>query len=159
MGRPINKKWFGSAPVTPGNPPYPPDRPPGVIQVNGVRFADGTVFSAAYGFAAAYIVKQTGSSAYVVQDIGMTHAAEIVFMVNASAPAALAPSQCYILAQPFGGSPLPCSKITQFRLSAYKTPNASTPVPNPVPVPANSVSNYSWSIVPAVANGEADLIT
>jgi hypothetical protein len=94
-----------------------------------------------------------------VQDIDMTHAAEIVFMVNASAAAALAPSQCYILTQPFGGSPLPCAKITQFRLSAYLTPNATTPIPNPVPVLWNTVGDYSWSTIPAAANGEADLIT
>ena len=150
MGRPINKKWFGLTPVTPGKPPYGPDTPPGVIAVNGVRFADGSVFTNAY------IVKQTGSAAYVVQDRGLTHAPEIVFMVNAASTAALAPGQCFINATPFGGSALPCSKISQFRLSVYNTPNT---VANPVvtAATADQVSNYSWSTVPAAKAGEADL--
>ena len=142
MGRPIKKSWFG-LPVGPGS---------GHITVTGVRFADGTTATNAY------IVKQTGSEAYVVQDAAMAHAAEIVFMVNANGLGALAPGQCYINATPFGGSALPCAKITQFRLTVYNVPNA---VANPVlmPVDAFSVSDYSWSTIPAVANGEADLIT
>ena len=159
MGRPINKKWFGLAPVTPGNPPYGPDTPPGVIQVNGIKFSDGTTFGpTAYGSAAGYIVKQTGSAAYIVQDVGQTHAAEILFMVNAADVTDLEPGQCFILARPFGGSALPCSKISQFRLSVYNTPNTSGPEDTNGP-DSNTVSNYSWSTIPAAASGEADLIT
>ena len=126
MGKPIQKKWFG-VPTGAGTQ----------IVVDGVRFADGTVATSAY------IVKQTGSTAYVVQDVAMTHEAEIVFMVNASTTAALQPGQCFITAVPFGGSALPCEKIAQFRLSVY---NAD-----------GSVSSYSWSTVPTVAAGEAAL--
>ena len=159
MGRPITKKWFGLSPVTPGNPPYTPDTPPGVIQVNGIKFSDGTTFGPTpVGTAAGYIVKQTGSSAYVVQDIGQTHAPEILFMVNATTLAALAPGQCFILTQPYQNTPLPCAKITQFRLSAYSIPNSTTPVPNPVPVLWDTVNNYSWSTIPAVAYGETNLV-
>ena len=142
MARPIQKKWFG-LPVGSGS---------GHITVTGVMFADGTVFNNAY------IVKQTGSNAYVVQDAGATHAAEIVFMVNAASTTALAPGQCFINATPFGGSALPCAKITQFRLTVY---NVANTVANPVlvPVDAFSVSDYSWSTIPAGAAGQADLIT
>jgi hypothetical protein len=142
MGRPIKNTWFGT-PVTSGS---------GHIKVNGVLFSDNTYFTNAY------IVKQTGSAAYVVQDTGMTHAPEIVFMVNATAQAALMPGQCFILATPFGGSALPCEKIQQFRLSVYTSPNSTTP--NVVGAPAvQPVANYSWSTIPAVAVGEANLIT
>ena len=106
MGKPIQKKWFGLASLA-GNQ----------IVVDGVKFADGAVFSGAY------IVKQTGSAAYVVQDTGMTHDPEIVFMVNANATAALMPGQCFITATPFGGTALPCEKIAQYRVDLYDTPN------------------------------------
>ena len=141
MGRPIQEKWFG-LPVTSGSQH---------IAVTGIMFADGT--TATNG----YIVKQTGSAAYVVQDAAMAHAPEICFMVNAANVAALAPGQCFINATPFGGSALPCAKITQFRLTVY---NVANTVPNPVlvPVDANSVSDYSWSTIPAAAPGQADLV-
>ena len=88
MGRPIQKKWFG-LPVTPGS---------GHIKVNGVKFIDGTTATSAY------IIKQTGSSAYIVQDSAMTHAPEIVFMVNAASVSTLLPGQCFILATPYIGT-------------------------------------------------------
>jgi hypothetical protein len=158
MGRPIQSKWFGIAPVAPGFPPYTPDEVPGVIQVNGIKFSDGTTFGPTpVGTAAGYIIKQTGSTAYVVQDESLTHAAEILFMVNATTLAALEPGQCFILGQPFNSSPLPCSKISQFRVSLYDVPNATTPGPVDGPQ-AGTVSNYSWSTIPAAANGEANLI-
>lgn len=116
-------------------------------------FADGTYYTPAY------IVKQTGSSAYVVQDTALAHAAEIVFMVNATAQAALAPSQCFILATPFGGSALPCAKIAQFKLTVYNTPNSTTPNATLTGPAAGTVTDYTWSTIPAAANGEADLIT
>lgn len=103
MGRPINRKWFGS-PVTPGS---------GHIKVNGVKWTDGTTSSNAY------IVKQTGDRAYLVSN-GTTKS-EIVFLVNATGTGQLAASQCYILATPFGGSARPCEKIAQYRLSLYMT--------------------------------------
>lgn len=126
MGRPINRKWFGKAIVT-GNQ----------IVVNGVKFADGTTASSAY------IVKQTGSNAYVVQDAAMTHAPEIVFMVNATTVGALLPGQCFITATPFGGTALACSKIAQYRVNVYEADG--------------SIGNYSWSTQPANAAGQADL--
>jgi hypothetical protein len=140
MGKSIQRKWFG-LPVTNGSRH---------IKVNGIKFADGT--TATNG----YIVKQTGAKAYVVRDAADAHAAEICFMVNAASTAALLPGQCFINATPFGGSALPCEKIQQFRLSVY---NVANTVPTEVGAPAVSdVSNYSWSTLPAVAVGQADLL-
>lgn len=126
MGRPIKKSWFGLSAAT-GNQ----------IVVDGVRFADGTTATSAY------IIKQTGSNAYVVQDTAMAHAPEIVFMVNASAVGSLLPGQCFITATPFGGSALPCKKIAQFRCDLFAADG--------------TVDSYSWSTQPAAANGQADL--
>lgn len=124
MGRPIQKKWFGPA-STAGSQ----------IVVNGVKWADGTTASNAY------IVKQTGSNAYVVSNGSKS---EIVFMVNATATSGLAASQCYILATPFGGSARPCKKIAQYRVDLYEADG--------------TVNSYSWSTVPATAPGQANLI-
>ena len=138
MGKSIKKSWFGLASLA-GNQ----------IVVDGVKFADGTTASGAY------IVKQTGSAAYVVQDTAMTHAPEIVFMVNANALSALMPGQCYITATPFGGSALPCEKIAQYRVDIFDVANT---VPHNVGDPAVSgATSYSWSTQPANAYGEADL--
>jgi hypothetical protein len=135
MGRPIQKKWFGPS-AGAGNQ----------IVVDGVRWADNTTSTNAY------IVKQTGSAAYIVSN---GTKAEIVFMVNADGVAALMPGQCFITATPFGGSALPCETIAQYRVSLYTTPNS---VPREVGDPAvQGVSNYSWSTQPAVAPGQADL--
>lgn len=140
MGRPIQGKWFGLASL-PGNQ----------IVVTGVKFADGTTASNAY------IVKQTGSAAYVVQDTALSHVPEIVFMVNAASTSALMPGQCYINATPFSGSALPCEKISQFRVSIY---NVANTVPQIVGAPAvQAVSNYTWSTIPATKLGQADLIS
>jgi len=127
MGKPIQKKWFGE-PVGPGS---------NHIRVNGVKFADGVSYSDAF------IVKQTGSSAYMVQDSAQIHAPEIVFMVNASSISALNTGECFILATPFGGSPVPCSKIAQYRVDVFEN---------------DTVVSYTWSTRPAVALGQADLI-
>ena len=127
MGRPINKKWFG-LPVGPGS---------NHIRVNGVKFANGVSYSDAY------IVKQTGSNAYIVQDSAQLHAPEIVFMVNASSISALNAGECFILATPFGGSPVPCSKIAQYRVDVFEN---------------GTITSYTWSTQPAVALGQADLI-
>jgi len=127
MGKPIQKKWFGLASL-PGNQ----------IVVDGVKFADGTTASGAY------IVKQTGSAAYIVQDTAMTHDPEIVFMVNATALGGLLPGQCYITAMPFGTvTPVPCAKIAQFRVDLYEADG--------------SIDSYSWSLQPASEAGQADL--
>jgi len=135
MGRPIQKKWFGPLGTT-GNQ----------IRVNGVRWADNTTSTNAY------IVKQTGFNAYIVSNGTKS---EIVFMVNAAALATLLPSQCFITATPFGGSPLPCYKIAQYRVDLYNTVNTVPRVTGaPVPDPTTS---YSWSTQPAVALGQADL--
>lgn len=137
MGRPIQKKWFGT-PVTAGS---------GHIKVNGVKFADGTTATSAY------IVKQTGSNAYVVSNGSK---AEIVFMVNAASLGALMPGQCFILATPFGGSALPCAKIAQFRVDIF---NVAKTVAAEVGAPIDTaITSYSWSTVPATAAGQADLI-
>jgi len=141
MGRPIQNKWFGLGTVGSKQ-----------IIVNGVKFADGSVFTSAY------IVKQTGSAAYIVQDAGMTHAAEIVFMVNAASTAALLPSQCFINATPFGGSALPCSKIAQFRVDIFNVANTvPTVTGGDIGIDAKGITSYSWSTMPANAAGEADL--
>lgn len=121
MGKPIKKTWFGTG--------------SGKIVVNGVKFADGTTATNAH------IVKQTGSSAYVVSN---GTKAEIVFLANASSVTNLQPGQCYILATPFGGSARPCQKISQFRLSVHEADG--------------TVDSYSWSSIPATAKGQADLI-
>jgi hypothetical protein len=126
MGRPIQKKWFGTS-ATAG---------PQII-VNGVKWKDGTTATSAY------IVKQTGSNAYIVSN-GSTKT-ERVFMVNAASTGALAAGQCFILATPFGGSALPCKKIAQFRVDLFAADG--------------TVDSYSWSTQPARAAGQADLIT
>ncbi len=123
MGKPIQKKWFGS---------------PIQISVNGVKFSDGATFTEAY------IIKQTGSAAYMVQDNNMTHAPEKVFLANASDVNFLSPGQCFILATPFNGSPFPCAKITQFRVDLYEANGA--------------MGSYSWSTIPAINIGQADLV-
>lgn len=126
LGKPIQKKYFGKASTS------------GLqIVVNGVKFADGTVATNAY------ILKQTGSSAYVVQDTALTHAPEIVFMVNATSTAALLPGQCFILATPFGGTARPCSKIMQYRLDLYEADGTK--------------GSYSWRTIPAIQFGQANL--
>jgi hypothetical protein len=125
MGRPIQKKWFGPV-TTPGSQ----------IVVSGVKWADGTTATSDY------IVKQTGSNAYIVSNGTKS---ETVFMVNASDVANLNPGECFILATPFGGSALPCSKIAQYRVDLFEADG--------------SIVSYSWSTVPAAAPGEADLIT
>ena len=125
IGRPIQKKWFGKS-ATGGKQ----------IVVNGVKFADGTTATSAY------IIKQTGSNAYVVRDSADSHKAEIVFMVKATALSGLKAGECFILATPFGGSALPCSKIAQFRVDI---------------VEAGSVKSYSWGVAAASAPGQATL--
>jgi hypothetical protein len=141
MGKPIQKKWFGLG--TAGSQQ---------IIVDGVMFADGSVATSAY------IVKQTGSAAYVVQDAGMTHAPEIVFMVNAASTAALLPGQCFITATPFGGAALPCSKIAQFRVDIFNVANTvPTVVGGDIAIDAQGITSYSWSTMPAAALGQADL--
>lgn len=123
MGRPIRKQWFGVS-ASAGNQ----------IVVNGVKWADGTTATSAY------IVKQTGSNAYVVSN-GVK--SEIVFMVNAAAVGDLVASQCFITATPFGGSALACKKIAQFRCDLFEADG--------------SVMSYTWSTQPAVAAGQANL--
>jgi hypothetical protein len=119
------------------------------IVVNGVRFRDGTTA------VNAYIVNQTGSSAYTIQDTAMAHAPEICFMVNADGLGALQPSQCYITATPFGGVPLPCKTIAQYRVSLFTVPNS---VPRRVGDPAVvAADDYRWSLIPPVARGQAAL--
>lgn len=125
MGRPIQKKWFGPA-TTAGKQ----------IVVNGVKWADGTTATGAY------IVKQTGSNAYVVSNGSK---AEIVFMVNATSVGGLLASQCFITATPFGGSARPCKKIAQFRLDLFEA--------------NGSITSYTWSTVPATQPGQANLIS
>jgi hypothetical protein len=122
MGRPIQKKWFG---VSTG----------AQIIVSGVKFADGTTATSAY------IVKQTGSNAYVVSNGSKS---EIVYMVNATSVGSLNASECYILCTPFGGSAVPCKKIAQFRVDVFES--------------NGSIVGYTWSTQPAVRLGQADLI-
>jgi len=135
MGRPIQKRWFGPS-AGAGNQ----------IVVNGVRWADNTTSLNAY------IVSQTGSSAYVVSN-GVK--SEICFMVNANAVGALLPSQCFITATPFGGAPLPCKTIAQYRVSLFLVPNS---VPRTTGDPAvQAAQGYRWSLIPPVAPGQAAL--
>jgi hypothetical protein len=135
MGRPIQKKWFGPS-AGAGNQ----------IVVNGVRWADNSTSTNAY------IVSQTGSSAYVISNGTKS---EICFMVNANGLGALLPGQCYVTATPFGGSALPCQTISQYRVSLYTTPNSvAKAVGNPAEDPSQS---YRWSQIPANAVGQADL--
>ena len=124
MGRPIQKKWVGPL-GTAGSQ----------IRVAGARWADGTTATGVY------IVKQTGSNAYVVSN-GTTKT-ERLFMVNADNTGDLLPGQCYITATPFGGLALPCKKIAQFRCDLYALDG--------------TVDSYSWSTQPATALGQADL--
>ena len=101
MGRPIQRRWFGT-PTTPGS---------NHINVSGVKFKNGTTATNAY------IVKQVGDRAYIVSNGSLS---EPVFMVNATSTAGLQAGQCFILATPFGGSARPCEKIAQYRLSIYE---------------------------------------
>lgn len=138
MARPIQKRWFG--PFSVGGLQ---------IRVNGVRFRDGTTATDAY------IVSQTGSSAYMIQDMAMAHAAEICFMVNADGLGALLPSQCYITATPFGGAALPCKTIAQYRVSLFTVPNSVARTTGDPAVQA--AQSYRWSQIPATAPGQCDL--
>ena len=126
MGKSIQQKWMGEATVAGKQ-----------IVVDGVKFADGSSASGAY------IIKQTGSTAYVVQDAGKTHEPEIVFMVNASSIGRLAAGECFITATPFGGSALPCKKIAQYRVDLYEVDG--------------SINSYSWGSDAATSVGQADL--
>lgn len=126
MGKPIQKRYFGLS-ATSGNQ----------IVVDAVKFADGTTATGAY------IVKQTGSNAYVVQDTALAHEPEIVFMVNATVVGDLLPGQCFITATPFGGAALACEKIAQYRVGVFEADGR--------------ITNYSWSTQPAAAAGQADL--
>ena len=128
VGKPIQKKHFG-LPVTSGS---------NHIKVDKDKFADGTVVSNAY------IVKQTGSTAYMVQDALLARSPEIVFMVNATNPGALLPGQCFITTTPFGGSAIPCAKITQYRVKTYEADG--------------SIGNYSWSLSAADHAGQSTLV-
>ena len=105
-------------------------------------FKDGTTASNAY------ILRQVGHTSYIVQDTALSHAPEIVFMVNASnvsgGVGSVLPGQCYINATPFGGVAQPCSKIQQFRLSVF---NAD-----------GSLSNYTWQTFPASLPTQATLV-
>jgi hypothetical protein len=103
------------------------------IIVDAVRFADGTLVGPAY------IVKQTGDRAYIVSDGTKS---EIAFLANAE-PADLLPGQCRIAATPFGGAPRPCEKIAQYRLSLHEVDG--------------TINDYTWSTIPAVKKGQADL--
>jgi hypothetical protein len=124
MGKPIQKKNFGPL-GTAGSQ----------IRVAGAKWADGTTATGMY------IVKQTGSNAYVVSN-GTTKT-EILFMVNADNVGDLLPGECYITATPFGGLALPCKKIAQYRVDIFAADG--------------TVDSYSWSNVPASAPGQADL--
>ena len=128
MGKAIQSKWFGR-PVGAGS---------GNITVDGVMFSDGSKYTSAY------IIKQTGSSAYLVQDSARLHAAEIVFLANATSVNSLTPGHAFILATPFGGSAVPVAKISQFRLDTFNTSGGAT--------------SYRWSGNNASALGQASLI-
>jgi len=127
MGKPIQKKWFG----VPNDAGYQ-------IVVDGVKFADGTTSSSAY------IVKQVGSTAYIVQDVALTHAQEIVFMVNATSTGSLSAGECYILATPFEGAARPCAKISQFRVTLYEADGTT--------------GSYTWSTRLPTSKGQAILV-
>lgn len=126
MARPIKKTWFG-LPTNTGNQ----------IVVSGVKFRDGITETDVY------IIKQTGSTSYLVQDINKTHSPEIVFLANALSVNDLMPGQCFILATPFGGVARPCLKIAQYRLSLIEQDG--------------SIGSYTWSTIPASNPGQADL--
>lgn len=116
-----------------------PDSPGSQIVVNGIKWKDGTTS------VDGYIISQTGSRAYMVTD-GVK--SEIVFLANAVDVATLKNSQAFILAKPFGGTELPCYKIAQYRLSVYNDPEND-----------NEINSYTWSTIPAVKIGQADLVT
>ena len=128
MGKAIQKKWFGPATGAGAQ-----------IVVSGVRFADDTTATSDF------IIKQTGSTAYIVQDAALSHDPETVFMVNATDVAHLNPGECFIMATPFGGTALPCAKIMQYRVDLYEADG--------------SIGSYSWSAQPAFEDGQADLIS
>lgn len=141
MGRPVKKTLFGLG--TAGS---------NQLVIDGVKFADGSVATNAY------VVKQTGSAAYIVQDAAMSHAPEIVFMVNAGATATLLPGQCYTMAKLVTGVRLPCSKISQFRVDIFNTTNTvPTVTGGNIAADGNGITSYSWSKVPAVTNDQANL--
>lgn len=128
MGKPIQKKYFGQVTVEGAQ-----------IVVSGVKFADGTTATNDF------IIKQTGSHAYIVQDGALSHDPETAFMVNAVDVSELNPGECFILATPFGGTARPCAKIMQYRLDLYEADG--------------SIGNYGWSSFPATVLGQADLIS
>lgn len=126
MGKSIQKKWFG-----------PLGGAGSQITVTGAKWADGTTATNVY------IVKQTGSNAYIVSN-GTTKT-ERLFMVNATAVGNLLPGQCFITATPFSGSARPCKKIMQYRLDLFESDG--------------TIKNYKWSSIPAKTADAVDLIT
>lgn len=123
MGRPINKKWFGI-----------PDGTHHKIIVDGVMWSNGSMSTDVY------ILRQTGTRTYIVSDGSTT---EQVSLVNAPNSETLRPGQCYILAKIFGGTEVPCYRISQYRMSVFEADG--------------TIGNYSWGIAPASRKGQADL--
>lgn len=128
MGRPIQKKWFGETAL-----------PGPQIKVSGVAFADGATYEDAF------IIKQTGVSAYLVQDTEQEHDPEIVRLAPVDDADDLVPGTCFVLATPYGSEDArPVIKITQFRLSLLESDGTT--------------GSYAWSHLPATGDGQADLI-
>lgn len=121
MGKPIKESWFGSIANTGKQ-----------IRVNVVKWADGTTSSNAY------IIKQKGSATYVVSNGIKTEIARL-----STVPSELKSGECVVLATPFGGSALPCKKITQHRVSVQE--------------PSGVISSFAWSANDAASSGFATL--
>lgn len=132
MGRPIKKSWFGD------------DTSPGYqIKITGKVYEyDGiTVATITDG----YIVAQKGTRRYVISDGTDTGT---VTLKNTLTSGSLSVGEGFISATPFGGSALAVHKLTQYRVSIYDTVDSST----------STISNYTWSTVPAATAGQADVI-
>ena len=128
MGRPINRKWFGTAVPGDVNPR---------ITITGAKFADGVVATGAV------IVKQTGAKTYVVSRLDGRPAESLHMVDGNSGTAGLLPGQCYIKVRPFGGVPVTCEKIQQYRVSVHGIDG--------------TIRSYGWSTTAATKDGQADL--
>lgn len=122
MGRPIKKSWFGD-PNSVGSQLKITAKLPGT--------AVGTGF----------IVEQTGTRKYKVNIGGVVGD---VFLVNKSVSGDLVDGEGFITVTPFGGSAEPVNKLTQYRVTTYKSDG--------------STGSYTWSANAASVDGQASII-
>lgn len=120
MGRPIQKRWFGDT-------SQPGSQLVITAKLPGAAVSDG------------FILEQTGTRKYKVNIGGNIGD---VFLVNKTLESDLLDGEAFIMALPFGGSPLPVFRLTQYRVTVFD---------------GDGYSNYQWSSEAATDSTQADL--